>query len=101
MDMKIASYFIRGNFLYMQVNSMLAYFYTQNRKEEQNLNAKVIAIAMQKGGVGKTTTCANLGIGLAQDGKKVLIVDSDPQGSRPSAWDCHSPTISPTTLATA
>ena len=56
-------------------------FHAQNRKEEQKLNAKVIAIAMQKGGFGKTTTCANLGIGLAQDGKKVLIVDSDPQGS--------------------
>ena len=47
----------------------------------QKVDAHVISLANQKGGTAKTTTCANLGIGLAQAGRKVLLVDADAQGS--------------------
>ena len=62
--------------------------------------SEVIAIANQKGGVGKTMTAVQLGVGMAEQGRKVLLIDADPQGTltnnlafaRLSGFPPHCPT---------
>ena len=55
------------------------------------MKTTITALCNQKGGVGKTTSCLNLGVGLAQEGKKVLLVDCDPQGSLTISTGCAQP----------
>lgn len=62
-------------------------------------NCKVIAVTNQKGGVGKTTTTANLGIGLAHQNKRVLLIDADAQGSLTLSLGYPKPDELPVTLA--
>lgn len=61
---------------------------------------KVIALCSQKGGVGKTTSCVNLAAALANKGKKVLVIDNDPQGSMTASLGFRNPDELPVTLAT-
>ena len=62
---------------------------------------KVIAVANQKGGVGKSTTVYNLGAGLAMQGKKVLLLDVDPQGDLTKMLGLRKPNDLPLTLGNA
>jgi chromosome partitioning protein len=64
-------------------------------------NCKIIAMTNQKGGVGKTTSTVNLGVGLAKEGKRVLLVDGDPQGSLTISLGINNPDGLSETLATS
>ena len=61
---------------------------------------KVITVSNQKGGTAKTTSCVNLGIGLASNGKRVLLIDADPQGSLSISLGYQEPDSFENTLAT-
>lgn len=64
------------------------------------MDNKVIAIVNQKGGVGKTTTTVNLGAGLVMEGKRILLIDGDPQGSLTISLGVKSPDNLDVSLAT-
>ena len=70
--------------------------YSNDRRDK--MNASIIGLVNQKGGTGKPTTCVNLGIDLAREGKKVLIADCDPQGSATISLGHSQPDTLPVTL---
>ena len=66
----------------------------------EKTDGQIIAISNQKGGTGKTSTTFNLGVALANKGKKVLLVDADPQGDLTTYMGWHNVDDIPITLAT-
>ena len=70
--------------------------YKHTHKKEEVRDMKIIAVSNQKGGVGKTTTATNVAYGLQLRGKKVLLVDSDPQGNSTDTWRAKNTDSYPT-----
>ena len=68
---------------------------------EKSFDCKVIAVANCKGGTGKSTTAINLGVGLADKGYRVLLVDNDPQGSMSLGLGIDNPDMLDYSLAPA
>ena len=64
-------------------------------------NCKVTCVCHEKGGTGKTTTTVSLGVGLARQGKKVLLIDADPQGDLSKCLGIQNPQELTNTLSTA
>lgn len=64
------------------------------------MSCQVMCVANQKGGVGKTTTTFNLGVALAKNGKRVLLIDADPQGDLTTYMGWHNADNIPITLST-
>ena len=83
-----------------QEGTGLVLFDFSARRLQMKKTTKVIAVCNQKGGVGKTVTTVNLGVGLAQQGKRVLLVDVDPQGSLTASLGYHQPDRIEKTLST-